>query len=372
MPPLVPYDARRANMTPASGAVGTDARPWPLRRGVSERHRITCEDLRRMVCDENLADEDIASRLGLGKSTIQRRRAECGLERSRSTPTKKMLNTRKDIPDIHELYVVRELNEYEISKMRNIDFRTVRQIIRRRGIPLRKVQRPDAIRISKEALYRLHIEEKKSVEEIAEIYRCSGTGIRSHLKKHGIKQRPKRSDPLEGISPETLESEYRIMGVHGMKKKYRVGSDKMNRKLDEYGIPRRRRTVTDHSEEAIARRADWKRRGKEAWRQMCGVLGTACHVCGRPAKKKLILSIHHVWYEHGDVPHNGEGLEKGEYHARLLDAVLANPARFCMLCQGCHSLAGSLTEITKHDAESRKRLGRIIGKMDKKKSHSHQ
>ncbi|MCE2498765.1 MAG: hypothetical protein J4F28_07255 [Nitrosopumilaceae archaeon] len=359
-------------MAPAYGTAGADARPWPLRRGVSERHRITCEELRRMVCDENLADEDIASKLGLGKSTIQRRRAECGLERSRSTPTRKMLNTRKDIPDIHELYVVQELNEYEISKMRNIDFRTVRQIIRRRGIPLRKVQRHDAIKVSKEALYRLHIEEKKSVEEIAEICECSEAGITSHLKKHGIKQRPKRGDPFEGITPETLESEYRTMGVRRMQKKYRIGRDKVNQKLDEYGIQRSRRTTTDRSEEATARRADWKRRGKEAWEQMCGILGTTCHVCGRPAEKKLTLSIHHVWYEHGDVPYNGEGLEKGEYHARLLDAVLANPARFCMMCQGCHDLAGNLTEITKHDAGSKKRLERIIEKMDRKKSPPHQ
>lgn len=346
---------------PDAPSLGTPA--WNNRRGFAVRHNITCEDLRRMALGENLPDKDIAHRLGLGKSTIQRRRAECGIERNRSIPTRRMQGMRKDIADIYELYVMRELDEYQISEMRKIDVRTVRKIILRRGLTLRPLRKRNAIKVSRETLYRLHVEEKKKVEEIAKMHGCSSAGIRTHLKKHGVPLQPQR-DPFEGITSERLEHEYHNMGVRKMQKKYKVGHDKIYRKLDECGIPRQGRTEHDRSEEATIRRADWKWRGAEAWERMCGVLGTVCHVCGRPAEKKLTLSIHHMWYEHGDVPHDGMGLEKGEYHARLEEVVVRNPGRFRMLCQGCHGLAGRLENMMGRDADGIKRLMAVVGKMD--------
>lgn len=94
---------------------------------------------------------------------------------------------------LKELYWQRKMSSTEIAKLYHCDSGYIRDLLRKYKIRTRTISKARRlvfkIDISKRELKKLYLEKKMSSPEIARIYKCNHTTIRSRLREYGIQVR---------------------------------------------------------------------------------------------------------------------------------------------------------------------------------------
>jgi len=121
--------------------------------------------------------------------------------------------------ELRHLYWVEKRSAREIADLLNVSATTVLNWLKREEIPRRKPGRTKKVEMSRDELYDLYWNQRKSTVEISKILGVNRSTIFEHLKKNGIKLRKRLEAVLEGapkrriyerksFSGDPLEREY--------------------------------------------------------------------------------------------------------------------------------------------------------------------
>lgn len=100
----------------------------------------------------------------------------------------------KELDDekIIDLYVNQKESSLKIGKIFNVSKKTILRRLRWNNIEIRESKISNTLDLDNDKIKKLYTEEKKSTEEIAEIFNCSSTVILYRLEDMKVKRRSKR------------------------------------------------------------------------------------------------------------------------------------------------------------------------------------
>jgi len=157
--------------------------------------------LQRLYVREGKSIDEIARMFSVHPYTVRMKCNQYGIEikdhRIIEGLTKSLLQ---------KMYVEEGKSTREIAKTIGCSREPVRLKCKQFGIPLRPFTKK-SIEIDKPTLYRLYIEEKKTVTEVASIFNCSIPTILRKARKYDIKLRPRGGKKLD-IDESTLRRLY--------------------------------------------------------------------------------------------------------------------------------------------------------------------
>lgn len=348
----------------------------------ASRVDIPKNTLERLYLEERKTAADIAKELGVTPHVVYHRLREYGIKRSR----------RIDLPVkvLEQKYVTEKKSAAEIAVELGVNAGLVLANLHRAGIPVRPTNNKPRVPISKEDLIRMYQNEGLTMADIGRKLGCDQSLIWRRLKTYGIPRRNSntRSNTIIsrgalqrmyvderksaamigrelGYSGETVLNRLKKYGfkIRGTKLKNVVTAEDLQRLyVDEgrtmreiagmygchvatmhsyrrkFAIPKRR----DYSSKHYARHRKLRSEGERLFAAMKEMLGGRCSACGRDSGT---LVIHHMCYLPDDViAENYRQSKRYLYHIDLYPLVRGNPGRFLLLCTGCHSKVGLLYE----------------------------
>lgn len=301
------------------------------------RAYIPCDELRKKYLDEGKSEADIAKEYGCGKSSIGRRRAECGIPTRRgysAVQIKRRVSI--DRTTLEQLYVTEGKSEKEIGTIVGHDPRTVRQRLRDHGIPIRE-RRTRHDRISPETLRRMYVADNRSIASIAREFECSEQVISGLLSEHGIEKRNDRLDRI--LTKKFLTERYvdKAMPAKEIAKGVGCGASAVYRRIRRHGIPVQKGHSAEHRSFLARCRTEGRRRRLE----IVNMLGGRCNICCRD---KIKLHIHHMCYVPDDAIYDNYLKNIPKYYVDLYPLVRDNPGRFRLLCGSCHIVMGKMEQ----------------------------
>ena len=250
------------------------------------RADIPCDELRKKYLDEGKSETDIAKEYGCGKSSIGRRRVECGIP-ARSGPSAVQIKQRISIDraTLERLYVTEGRGEKEVGAIMNHDPRTVRRLLREHGISLRKRQ-AHRDRISPETLHRMYVTDRRSIASIAREFECGAQVVSDLLREHRIEKRRSRLDGT--LTKEFLTDMYvdKDISAKEIANIVGCGAAAIHRHIRRHGIP----TREDHSPERRSFLVRCRTEGRQRRLEMVEMLGGRCNICHRGKDKVKLHS----------------------------------------------------------------------------------
>lgn len=318
------------------------------------RADIPCDELRKKYLDEGKSEADIAKEYGCGKSSVGRRRAECGIPARRgSSAVQIKRRVSIDRETLEQLYVTKGMSEKEIGAITGHDPRTVRQRLRDHGMPLRKRRTPRD-RISPETLRRMYATDRRSIASISREFECDAQVISDLLIEYGIEKRRNRLDGI--LTKEFLTEMYvgKTMSAKEIAKIVGCGAAAVYGRIHRHGIP----TREDRSTEYRSFLARCRTEGRQRKLDIVRMLGGRCVICRRD---KVKLYIHHMCYVPGDIIYANYPKNRPKYYIDLHGVVVREQERFRLLCDSCHMILGRME---RHLPESVDRILGIVREMD--------
>ncbi|MCQ6281596.1 hypothetical protein [Bacillus sp. EB600] len=157
---------------------------------------INKETLERLYRAENLSHEEIGKRFGVGRKTIARRLKSYGIP-ERPRKTNKIL-IEKEI--LEKLYIHDQLNPDQVAERLGVGRKTITNLLKEHGIPLRDTKEgtriaiekkllKNTLNISKEELEQKYFQENMPIPKIAEEYGVSSTWMYRYFKSMNIELR---------------------------------------------------------------------------------------------------------------------------------------------------------------------------------------
>ncbi len=325
------------------------------------RKTIPCGKLRQMYVNEAKSDAIIASMFKVSKNSVQRRRQDCDIP-TRMGPSYRQSKTRirLDRERLLHLYVDQQKNEKEIAAIMGCDFRIVKRNLSDYGIKVRKVQRLYDV-IGKDSLRRMYETDLRTDASIAEEFGVSLGAIYQLRKRYGIKSR--LTLMRARIESADLKGMYRNkhMSASDIANKLGCSESVIYNRLEALGIP----LHEDHSRGQSEYLRWCKVEGRKSRQRMISFLGGRCQICSRAHLRQY--HIHHMCYmASGDIV-RGDYVNRHEYYVMLHQAVMREKWRFRLLCGTCHSLIGPLSTWLPGQVNA---LTDILRVMDEKK-HEH-
>ena len=318
------------------------------------RADIPCDELRKKYLDEGKSEADIAKEYGCGKSSIGRRRAECGIPTRRgSSAVQIRRRVSVDRATLERLYVTEGKSEKEIGAIVNHDPRTILRRLGEHGIPLRE-RRTHRDRISPETLRRMYITDHRPIMSIAREFECAAQVISDLLDEYGIEKRRNRFDSI--LTKAFLTEMYvdKEMSAKEIAKMVGCGAAAVHRHIRHHGIP----TREDHSAERRLFLARCRTEGRQRKLEIVEMLGGRCNICQRD---KVKLHIHHMCYVPGDIIYDNYPKNRPKYYVDLYGVVVRERWRFRLLCGSCHMVMGKME---RHPPGDVGRMLDIVAKMD--------
>ena len=215
------------------------------------------------------------------------------------------------------------------------------------GIPRRNSGTISRTIITKEALQRMYVDERKSPAMIAREVGCNDVTVWKRLKEYGFEIRGRNLGNV--ITKEDLQRLYVDEGrpMKEIAEMYKCHEGTVQAYRRKLGIPKRR----DYSDKYYARHRKLRPEGKKRFDEMAEMLGGRCSVCERDS---VPLAIHHMYYLPDDViSKNYRSSKQYMYYIDLYPLVCDNPSRFRLLCRSCHSVIGLFYEFS---ADARTRM----------------
>lgn len=265
----------------------------------------TKENLERLYIDQGLSTYEIGEKYGKSGNTVSQALESRGIERRSISEARGGHEGYKDRDTMKELYIDRGLSTIAIADMMDVSRSTILYWLVKHGIERRnrgKYSHPHENKPSKEALEQWYCEEKRSMEEIAELRGVSYATVSNWLESYGIPKRTQAESLALKVPP--VEELRRLHWEDGLKlceiaEKYDVN----NRTVSGWFTRREIDVRTYYGEEA----ANWSG-GHEKYygpnwikqrEKRIEYDGAQCVVCGMDSEehKEAVghdLEVHHI------------------------------------------------------------------------------
>lgn len=315
--------------------------------GIARRTRridLPVKVLEQKYLAEKKTAAQIAKELGVDAALVTTNLHRAGIP-VRPTNSRPRIIIPKE--DLVRMYQKEGLTTSDIGRKLGCDPKLVWRRLKKYGIPRRNSGTVSRTILTKEALQRMYVDERKSAAMIARAMGCSDGTVLNRLKEYGFEIRGRNLGDV--ITREDLQRLYvdegRSMKEIATMYKCHVGT--MHAYRRKFGIPKRR----DYSNKYYAQHRKIRPEGERLFAEMKDMLGGRCSACGRDSAS---LVIHHMYYLPDDViAKNYRKSKRYVYHIDLYPLVRDNPKRFRLLCSGCHRAIGLFY---KFPAEGRARM----------------
>ena len=309
------------------------------------RIKISSADLERMYVKEAKSAYQIAEAFGCDSGVILRNLSKNGI------PIRMSNNVRRvSVPKetLTRMYVGEGKTITDIGKEIGCDPGTVHRRLKEYDILRRTSGTRSSTIMSKEALYRMHVSERKSATQIAKELNCTEVTVLKRLRKYGIPVRGKwlRSILTKGVLARMYVTERKTAAQ--IAHEFACNPATIHVYLRRHGIQTWHDRLRPEREEKKQRRAEGRRKQLELKKFLGGRCG-ACH------QQSIPLSIHHMWYKLVDVIDGNYGKNnRHQYYIDLEPFVKNEPSRFMLLCNGCHGMVGLMAEYSTDAVENLK------------------
>ena len=301
------------------------------------RKTIPCNKLYQLYVNEVKADAEIASMFKVSKNSVYRRRQDCDIPTRQGLSNRqfKKIKIRLDRERLRHLYVDQQKNEKEIATIMGCDYRIVKRNLSDYGIKIRHNARLHDI-IDKDSLRRMYEVDRRTDASIAKEFSVSNGSVHKIRKRYGIQSR--MALMRSRVKDADLKGMYQDnhMPVSYISNKLDCNESVIYDRLKALGIP----LHEDHSKERIEYLKWCNRNGPKCKQETKSVLGGRCHICHRTDARQF--HIHHMCYMPDDVIYDNYKV-KNEYYIRLHPVVMRDMWRFRLLCGTCHGLIGQLS-----------------------------
>jgi hypothetical protein len=187
-----------------------------------------------MYVDLRLTKEEIGVRLGLSKGTVRGELARNGIRRETAL---EYYSSRHPREEVIRIYVAEGLLQADAASKLGMPTRAFQLLLQHYGINQRHKPGPKTCEIDDGHLRRQYAEDRHSIANIAAIFGCDETTIRTRLKKLGIYVARRT---LSKLSDETLAELYTKRGLtcKQIGERYGVTPPAVYRRLAAIGIRR--------------------------------------------------------------------------------------------------------------------------------------
>lgn len=154
---------------------GIPNRPWSRRKVISK------QDLQRLCIEERFSAEMAAKQLLCSPAMIRKKCKEYGVHLKGQKV--------REIPKIllEKLYIEEGKSIREVAEELRCSYETIRKKFKHYGIPKRNAG-TKKIEIDETTLWKLYVQEGKSVSEIANVFDCSVGPIYRKIKRMGLEK----------------------------------------------------------------------------------------------------------------------------------------------------------------------------------------
>ena len=329
--------------------------------GIARRTRrinLPSKVLEQKYMVEKKTAAEIAKELGVDARLVNTNLHRAGIP-VRPTNNKPRVIMPKE--DLARMYQNEGLSISDIGRKLGCDPQLVWRRLKKYGIPRRNSGTISRTIITKEALQRMYVDERKSPSAIAQELKCDDVTVWNRLKEYGFEIRGRNLGNV--ITKEDLQRLYVDEGlsVKEIAKMYKCHEKTVQVYRRKLGIPKRR----DYSDKYYARHRKMRPEGERLFAEMKEMLGGRCLVCERDS---VPLVIHHMYYLPDDmISKNYHSSKQYVYHIDLYPLVRDNPSRFRLLCSGCHRAISLLYEF-RVDARARM-LDTVRVMIDMRRNH---
>lgn len=301
------------------------------------RKTIPCDKLYQLYVNEAKADTEIASQFQVSKNSVYRRRRDCGIPARKGLSNKQSqkIKIRLDREHLRYLYVDQQKNEKEIAAIVGCDYRIVKRNLSDYGIEARKITHLHDV-IDKNSLRRMYEIDRRTDSSIAREFGISYASVYQLRKRYGIQSRVALM--RSRVEEADLKDMYRDkhMSASDIANKLGCNESVIYDRLKAQGIP----LHEDHSKERGEYLKWLNREGSRRKQEIKSILGGRCHICRRTDARQF--HIHHMCYMPDDITYDSYKV-KSEYYIHLHPVVMRETWRFRLLCGTCHSLIGPLS-----------------------------
>lgn len=279
--------------------------------------RLTPELLEKLYVEEALTTSQVAERAGGSAGRVLAALRRAGIPtRAPGTPAGRRL-TRLTPELLHQLYVAEELSTTQIADGVGGNAKRVWSALVRAGIPRRPRSRPPRrVTADREELIEAYVEERATLEELAERYGTSVHQVRLRLRAEGIRRVPAGAPapappPLDQLARLYVEDGYTLAQLVAH---YHVSRHHVRAWLVEAGVTIAPRTSRQHRHRLpVETVRDWY------WEEGC----TAAEIAERlgTTTDQVLRCLHH-----GGVAVRLRGLQRDPNTAMcVLDDLYADP-----------------------------------------------
>lgn len=212
------------------------------------KDKITTKKLKELYLSQKMSSSDIAKIFHCDPSYVRDLLKKYKIEiRTISEAIRLRFNVSIPEKELRELYLEKKLSSPEIARIYQCNHTTIRSRLRECGARIRTLSEATRARyninVSKKELIRLYSERRMSSPEIAKVYRCSPRTIRALLKQYGIKIRTK-SEAIRlfydiNVPKKELKKLYleKKISSTDIAKKFKCNPGLIINRLREYKIP---------------------------------------------------------------------------------------------------------------------------------------
>lgn len=187
----------------------------------------------------------IATKTGIDSKRISATLRSAGIQVPRGGPPPRPL----DVDVLTDLYVHQRLSSDEVGRRLGCSAQKVRDELRRAGIALRLPGTASALLagLDDSTLRRLYVDEGKTLAQIAATYDCVPGAVRQRLVRAGISPRPRGGGRRPALDDDATAAQLRRLHLEEGRSITEIARilgwsrDKVGRHLDRSGIPRRPR-----------------------------------------------------------------------------------------------------------------------------------
>ena len=315
--------------------------------GITTRTRridLPVKVLEQKYLVEKKTAAEIAGELGVNASLVNANLHRAGIP-VRPTNNKPRIPISKE--DLVRMYEKEKMTAPDIGRKLGVHPSIVWRRLKKYGIARRSSGTISRTIITKEALQRLYVDERKSPAAIAREIKCSDATVWKRLKEYGFEIRGQKLG--NKITKEDLQRLYldERLPMKEIAEMYKCHKKTIGDYRRKFGIPKRR----DYSDKYFTRHRKLRPEGKKRFAEMKDMLGGKCSACRRDS---VPLVIHHMYYLPDDViSKNYRSSKRYVYHIDLYPRVRDNPDQFRLLCSGCHMEIGLFQEF---ETEARTRM----------------
>ena len=145
---------------------------------------VPLEEVRQLYSVEGRPMGEIADSFGCSRKVIRRIVAKAGLIKPGSDEAKPDHRITLGEDELRELYLVRGQSDMRIAREHGVCNLTVANWRRKYGI--RRDHQPNYIDLSSDELKRLYVDEKWTMERMAEHFGCGESTVRAHIIRDGL------------------------------------------------------------------------------------------------------------------------------------------------------------------------------------------